>query len=432
MHLLRPLIALFAAALLAAAASPADTLDEVARDYVRMGLEIGVRDPGFVDAYYGPAEWRQAADAAPRTLEELAAAAAALKARIERIPPASGRLEQRRRAFLLAQIGAASTRLRMVRGERLSFVEEARGLYGVSLEGRLHPLSHYDPIIARIDRLLPGEGPLRTRAAAFTGRFVIPPERLDAVMRAAIGECRRRTLAQIPLPDDEAFTLEFVTGQPWSGYNWYQGQYRSLIQINTDFPTMIGRALDLGCHEGYPGHHAYNMLLERELARDRGWSEYLIYPLYSPQSFIAEGSANYGIELAFPGPERLEFETRVLYPLAGLPVADAAAYLALEAAIDELQGARFTIARDYLDGRIGREEALALIERYQLVARPQAEQSLAFTDRYRAYVINYGLGLDMVRAYVERSGDAPAARWATMRRLLSEPTLPADLAAPAP
>ena len=429
MHLLRPLLALFAAALLAAATSPADTLDEVARDYVRMGLEIGVRDPGFVDAYYGPAEWRQAAEAAPRTLEQLAAAAAVLKARIDRIPPAAGRLEQRRRAFLLAQIGAASTRLRMVRGERLSFVEEARGLYGVSLAGRLHPLSHYDPIIARIDRLLPGEGPLRTRIAAFTGRFVIPPERLDAVMRAAIGECRRRTLAQIPLPDDEAFTLEFVTGQPWSGYNWYQGQYRSLIQINTDFPTMIGRALDLGCHEGYPGHHADNMLLERELARG-GVERISDYPLYSPQSFIAEGSPITGSSW-LPGGRTDRIRDRVLYPLAVPAVADAAAYLALETAIDELQGARFTIARDYLDGRIGREEALALIERYQLVARPQAEQSLAFTDRYRAYVINYGLGQDMVRGFVERAGAEPVARWATMRRLLSEPTLPADLAAPA-
>jgi hypothetical protein len=57
------------------------------------------------------------------------------------------------------------------------------------------------------------------------------------------------------LPAEESFTLEYVTNQPWSGYNWYKGHYTSLIQINTDLPVAISRALDLACHEGYPGHH---------------------------------------------------------------------------------------------------------------------------------------------------------------------------------
>jgi hypothetical protein len=120
-----------------------------------------------------------------------------------------------------------------------------------------------------------------------------------------------------PAPAGEAFTLEFVTGKSWSGYNYYQGNYRSLIQINTDLPVRLSRAVDLGCHEGYPGHHAYNVLLERDLSRGRGWTEFSVYPLYSPQSLIAEGSANYGIDLAFTPEERLAFERDVLIPLAG-------------------------------------------------------------------------------------------------------------------
>jgi hypothetical protein len=42
-------------------------------------------------------------------------------------------------------------------------------------------------------------------------------------------------------------------------------------------------------------------------------------------------------------------------------------------------------------------------------------------------VINYGLGLDMVRADIEAAGPTPAARWKRMGQLLSEPTLPSDL-----
>lgn len=417
-------------ALLCAFGAPAlaqtDSLDAIARDYVRLQLEIGARDDGYIDAYYGPPEVRAAATANPRSLEALARAADELRRRLRGV--AAGAVPSaRRQTFLDAQLTAAATRLRMLRGERLSFNEEALGLYGVDLTGRLHPLEHYDPMLARIERLVPGRGPLAERVDEFLDRFTIPRDRLDTVMRAAIAECRRRTLAYLPLPRSEAFTLEFVTNQPWSGYNWYQGNYRSLIQVNTDQPARLSRAVDLGCHEGYPGHHAYNVLLEQNLARGRGWVEFQLYPLYSPQSLIAEGSANYGIALAFPGRERLRFETRFLYGLAGLSTRGASTYLALQEAIEALSGARFTIARDLLEGRITRDEAIALAQRYQLMTRSRAEQSIRFTERYRAYVINYGLGRAMVAAHVERAGRTPHARWMAMRRLLSEPTLPADL-----
>jgi hypothetical protein len=403
----------------------AEPLDALARDYVRLQLEIGEREEGYIDAYYGPPEYREAARINPRTVEQLAAATAALSGRAAAMTLPAGSLEARRLAFLIAQLTAAETRLRMLRGERLSFADEARGLYGVAPE--IRPLAEYDPVLARIDRLVPGSGPLAERVDAFQSRFVVPRDRLDAVMRAAIDECRRRTLRHIALPEGEAFTLEFVTDKSWSGYNWYQGNYRSLIQVNTDLPVRLSRAVDLGCHEGYPGHHAFNALLEQKLARGRGWVEYMVYPLFSPQSFIAEGSANYGIELAFPGPERLEFETRALYPLAGLPSDRAADYLALQEALNDLSGARFTIVRDYLEGRIDRARAIELTQHYQLMSPARAQQSIAFADQYRTYVINYGLGRDMVARYVEAAGPGPAARWTAMERLLSEPTLPADL-----
>ncbi len=135
------------------------------------------------------------------------------------------------------------------------------------------------------------------------------------------------------LPAAESFTVEYVTNKSWSGYNWYQGQYRSLIQVNTDLPVYIDRAIDLACHEGYPGHHVYNALLEQHLVRDRGWVEFTVYPLFSPQSLIAEGTANYGIEVAFPGRERVDYERSVLFPAAGLDPARAAEYY-------EVQGTR--------------------------------------------------------------------------------------------
>ena len=403
-----------------------DSLDEIAKDYVQMQLEIGEREPGYVDAYYGPKEWAEAAKAAPRSLPALVKEATALTARTNAVDPAElDPLSVRRRAFLLAQLRAASTRLRMAQGEKLSFAEEAQGLFGVRVE--VKPLASYDPVLDRIAALVPGSGSLAERVDAFQNRFTIRKERLKPVFDAAIEECKRRTAQHIQLPPGERFTMEFVTGKSWSGYNYYQGDYDSLIQINTDLPIRISRAVDLGCHEGYPGHHALNMLLEQRLTKERGWIEYSIYPLYSPQSLIAEGTANYGIDLAFPGEQRLQYETQALYPLAGLPIEDADKYLALLEAMKDLQGARFTIARDYLEGRINRKQAVELTQKYQLVSKQRAEQSIGFTEQYRSYVINYGLGQDMARAFVEAAGTTPQARWAAFERIISEPTLPSDL-----
>jgi len=401
-------------------------VDAIARDYVLLSLEIGEKEEGYIDAYYGPPELQAQAkaDAAKIGLPELAKRTEALRSRVATLPADGDSLDARRIRFLAAQLTAAATRLRMMQGEKLSFADEAKGLFGVAPD--IKPLESYDAVIAKIDTLVPGTGPLPERMEAFQNRFNIPTDRLKPVFDAAIAECKRRTLEHIALPRNESFTLEFVTGKSWSGYNYYKGNAHSLIQVNTDLPIRISRAVDLGCHEGYPGHHVLNALLEERLTKGKGWIEFSVYPLYSPQSLIAEGSANYGIDLAFPGDDQLKFETATLYPLAGLPTADAAKYLALSKAMKDLAGARFTIARDYLEGRISRNQAVELSQKYQLQSKERAEKSLSFTDQYRTYVINYGLGQDMVRAYVEAAGTDPKAKWARMEKILSEPTLPSD------
>ena len=57
----------------------------------------------------------------------------------------------------------------------------------------------------------------------------------DAILDA----CRERTLAHLELPADESFTVEYVTDKTWSGYNWYQGDYQSLIQKASMSPQWL-------------------------------------------------------------------------------------------------------------------------------------------------------------------------------------------------
>lgn len=427
----RPALTTILLAVAAAAALPAanaDPLDAVAGDYVRLVLAVGEHDPAFVDAYYGPPEWRAEARAGTADLPTLAARVRALRDRLAG-PPAGA--DPARAAFLHGQLTAVAARLRMLAGERLAFDEETRLLYGAVSPRR--DAAWFEDILADIDHLLPGDDPLPARLARFRARFVVPPERLPAVFDAAIAECRARSLPWLELPEGERFTVEFVHGKPWSGYNWYQGGAYSVIQVNTDLPVYVERAVDLGCHEGYPGHHAYNTLLEHALVRERGWVEFTVYPLFSPQSLIAEGTANYGVRMVFPDDERGRFEQATLFPLAGLEDADADTYYRLLGLMESLSYATNEAARRYLDGDMSREEALAWLQRYRLKTPAEAEQGLRFIETYRGYVINYNLGRDLVAAWVEGrvpEGDA-AGRRRAFRSLLIRPVLPRDLAASA-
>jgi hypothetical protein len=400
-------------------------MNTLAERYVRLVLAVGQHDPDYVDAYYGPPEWRTEAAAQKVSLTELSTRAGSLAQDIADAAPAASADEmiRLRHTYLSRQLAAVRARLSMLMGTRLGFDEESKALYDAVAP--VHTEADFAAVLAKLEATLPGTGSLVERFDEFRKRFIIRKDRLDAVFTAAIAACRTRTLAHMSLPPGESFTVEYVTNKSWSGYNWYQGNYRSLIQVNTDLPIYVDRAIDLACHEGYPGHHVYNVLLEKNLLRDRGWIEFSVYPLFSPQSLIAEGTANYGIEVAFPRADRIEFERRVLFPAAQLEPGMAGRYYEVLGLVDQLSYAGNEAARRYLNGTIDATAAADWLEKYGLYSRPRAQQRVRFIDQYRSYVINYNLGKDMVAAYIESRG---ADRWAEFARLISSPRLPSALA----
>lgn len=400
--------------------SNSPSLADVAERYVKLVLAMGQHDASYVDAYYGPPAWQQEASEQPQGLSDIQDAAHEALALL--VDDASLRALNLRK-----QLQAVLAKADMLQGSRLDFDTQSARLYD-AVSPR-HSRAYYEELVAQIDALLPGDGTVSERVNALRAQLIIPADKLHAVMEAAIRAGRERTLQHIALPEGEDFVLEFVSDKPWSGYNWYKGNYQSVIQINTDLPVYIDRAVDLGCHEAYPGHHVYNVLIERDLVRGKGWMEYCIYPLYSPQSLIAEGTANYGIELSFTDEERLAFEQQVLYPLAGLDPALAPRYAQLNQLLAKLGYADNDIARQYLEGGLSREEALEWLVNVRLYPAEKSAQRLQFYDAMGAYVINYNLGQDMAQAYVERQGSTRAAHWAAFRDLMSSPRVPSALLA---
>src|SRR3546814_16318694 len=96
------------------------------------------------------------------------------------------------------------------------------------------------------------------------------------------------------------------------------------------------------------------MKVEEQLVKGRGWLEYSVHPRYSPQSLIAEGAANSGIDLAFPDKTRPDTERDVLMPLPQIEPPTDDRYWQIQDAMEALQGARLTIAQPLLDGEIDR------------------------------------------------------------------------------
>lgn len=410
----------------APAVDKGSAFDSAGERYTKLVLALGQHDAAYVDAFYGPKEWAEEAAAAKIDLSTIGERAAALTEELQATAEPTDPLVALRRRYLIRQLQALSTRVQMLQGKKLAFDEESLALY----DARSPDVDEQElkKALAALDAALPGEGAVGERLNAYRERFALPKDKLDPVFRTAIAEARRRTLQHLTLPKEETFTLEFVSGKPWGGYNWYQGNAKSLIQINTDIPIHPWRAIDLAAHEGYPGHHAYNVMLEQHLVRERGWVEFTVYALFSPQSLIAEGSANYGIDVAFP--DATAFARDVLFPMAGLDPSEADNYVRVEKLTKQLEYAHNEAGRRYLDGKFTREQARDWLVQYGLMTPERAEKRMDFIDTYRTYIINYNVGREIVREWVERNGGGPKSperQWELFRMLLASPRLPSDL-----
>jgi hypothetical protein len=424
--LLLPLLAVSTGQGATASPTPAMvTSKEIAEAYVKLVLALGQQDPDYVDAYYGPPEWKKPEK---KPLDAIAHDATRLRDQLANVSKPTDEMERLRSVYLTKQLSALEARVRVLKGERLKFDEESQALYD-AVSPKFSE-THFQEILDSLEPKLPGEGPLLQRYEDWRRAFVIPKDKLDAVFQLAINACRERTLAHIKLPPSENFSVEYVTNKAWGGYNWYKGNYRSVIQVNTDLPVYIDRAIDLAAHEGYPGHHVYNALLEKNLVRDRGWIEFSVYPLFSPQSLIAEGTANFGREIVFTKAERLAFEKEVLWPAAGLAPSRAEEFYEVQDLVKKLAYATNEAARKHVNGEIDANMAATWLQKYALMDEKRAKQSTRFIEKYRSYVINYNLGEDMVRSYIEKRGGSeqqPEKRWREFEQLLASPRMPGDI-----
>lgn len=400
--------------------------DAIARDYIVLCLRIDQHVPGFVDAYFGPADLKARVELEPvRAVARLRDDAGALHERAR-----STEVEDPvRRRWLVAQLAAIEAQLRALTGDPLPYADHVATCFDLPMTRRSDAV--YAAAAAQLAELVPGDDPLPDRLAAWDARFVVPPARLGAVIDRLIALVRERAAGHFGLPDGEGLRVGLVTNQPWGAYNWYDGGLQSRVDLNTDLPIEVKRLIDTLCHETYPGHHLEHAWKEADLVRSRGRVEASVLTINTPECLISEGLAELGRLFASPPGSEADL-LEELFGLAGLPIArdPAAARDAAERTV-AMADVRATLAASAADAALLRhadgaahDDVLAYLCDVGLMAPDRAVKALEFIEHplWRTYVFVYSAGEALLRRWLET---VPAAdRAARFDRLLHEQLTP--------
>ena len=401
--------------------------DTLIREYLLLGLRFDRIEDGYVDSFTGdPRLRRRVADEPPPDPSSLAAQSQRLLAQIPQVPRTGGFTEQRAE-FVAAHLRALACSARKFAGEDVGFVEEVRDYFDVEI-GRGDP-ERYRAAHVRLDEALGGSGPLTDRMDAHRRGEEIPPESLEEAVHAFSSALRDIVRVTYPLPDAETVVYEVVTDKPWSGFNYYEGDYRSRVAINADLKQQMANLPRLVAHESYPGHHTEHCRKEAGLVAGLGQGEQTIFLVNTPQCLMAEGLADLALHAAV-GPNWGTWAAEI-YADLGLRF-DGERAEALSEAAAALADVRQDAALMLHDEHRDVDDVVAYLQRWLLVDDTRARQMLKFLSSplWRAYTSTYVEGYRLLRSWLD---DRPAGVGLTERfgRLLDEPLIPSSLRAEA-
>ncbi len=390
------------------------------REYLLLGLRFDRVEEGYVDSFTGdPALRRQVADEPTPDPADLAREALRLLAEV----PSTEGLDAQRAGYLAAHLKALACAGRKFAGEQVGFVEEVREYFDVDI-AKGDP-DRYRDAHTKLDEALGGSGPLAQRLQAYRAGEEIPPDRLEECIHAFSSALRDTVRATYPLPESETITYEVVTDKPWSGFNYYLGDYRSTVAVNADLKQQMSNLPRLVAHESYPGHHTEHCRKEAGLVAGLHQDEQTIFLVNTPQCLMAEGLADLAL-YAVQGPSWGDWAAEIYADLGlrfdgdrSAAISEAAAALA-----DVRQDAALMLHDEHRDI----DDVAAYLSRWLLVSDERARQMLRFLSSplWRAYTSTYVEGYRLLRAWID---DRPAGVSLTERfgRLLDEPLIPSSL-----
>jgi hypothetical protein len=412
-----------AATLVSAARPPAGAVDGIAHDYMVLALAAQKLEPDWFEAPEVPATLK--AQAAREQLDGAAIVdrSTALIQRLDGIQMPKDRLDAERHEWLRASLVSLRMQLQARQGKKWPVAEEVELRYGFKPDFK--PLSSYDATLAQLDKRLSGDGTLSERISRLREASIIPPDKVQVVQQAAFRECRRRAAAHLRLPKGESVEMRWIDEPLFGGSNTYKGNLHSLAEFSRSYKWEVDQLLWVTCHEIYPGHHTHFSTRSSALLRAKGWPEFGLDQNYGPVIPAAEAVAEYGVGLAFPIEDRIKFERDVLYPLAGMKMSKPQDWRALWTAKSDMLGATATVARDYLDGKLDKEQARQAFIRYRMMTPEGADRMVPILDQIGSYVIASDVGWMTIDHRLRKR--SRTGQWKAFQRVLEEPMTVADL-----
>ncbi|GAG54731.1 unnamed protein product, partial [marine sediment metagenome] len=182
-------------------------------------------------------------------------------------------------------------------GKSLPYLEHVNKLYDI--KPKLINDSIFLEARDELNSLFEGEGNLMERIMTSRKQKELPYDKIEPRFLKAFTILRKRTKKLFPklLPLHEEIEINIVKDQPWSAYNWYLGDKKSKIDINTDLPILWSNILSTAAHEGYPGHHTHNAIKEELLYHKKCQFEHSILLIPTPEAVISEGIGNTGLDV---------------------------------------------------------------------------------------------------------------------------------------
>ncbi|MCO5222211.1 MAG: hypothetical protein M9947_11625 [Thermomicrobiales bacterium] len=372
-----------------------NTLDAFGTEYLRIAFGIVRHFPGFIDAYVGPAELKATAET------ELMSSLAELHTRVRRLHeqlPAQGYPETRR-DYLDKQLTGIDMVLRKLQGESVPYRQEVAACFDIDIA--LEPESTFEAVRDELEEIVPGRGSLLDRLDAWRNQYNIDNATARTGFDLLLNETRKRTLAIVDLPEGESVEIAFVVDKPWSGYNWYLGNAKSLVEINVDLPLRANAMVDLTAHEGYPGHHTEHSLKDRILYQQRGYAEHAIHLINTPECVISEGIATVAEAQIFPGDDGIVFKSDVFYPALGLQ-GDPQREERIDALVGKLRAVAGNAAILRHEQGASESEVIDYLMTWELTPKERAERRFRFLDDplWRPYIFTYFAGRDLVLDYL--------------------------------
>ena len=284
-------------------------------DFLLLALRIDKHIKGYVDFYYGPEKLRHIIDNETKLSPNvLLNESIGLIHQLE-----SQGFKKERERYLEKLLTAMKTSVEILNGVEFSTKEQFLRLYDVTL----HPVNEadLDKLKDEVNEAYPGSGTLEERMKILRVQRTVPKARIIELFENALKITKERTkdLFVDLLPETERINLELVNENKeelkWSYYNWYQGNYRSRIDINPNYNIFWTSFLSVAAHEGYPGHHTEFVVKDMKLYRELNQFEHSILLVHSPQLIISEGIANSAINMLFDYQIQAEISLRELCPV---------------------------------------------------------------------------------------------------------------------